>query len=252
MNAGRNGFEHKKPLNSCISKSVRIMAKAKKQKAVCLISGGIDSPVAAAIAAQRFDIVPLHLALYPFYCKGSFELFFEIAKKMKEKTGFKELIIFPHAEVLSKILKSGNKKFMCLLCRKSMFKAAEKICRAERAEAIVTGESLAQKASQTLQNMIATEYQMNYPILQPLLSFDKTEIEAKSKQFGLWGEHVGCCTATPDLPATHAKAETVEAMFNELGLQEIIDKNFEKVLRIKSFDKSNFHHLQEFIRKQGE
>ncbi len=228
------------------------MPKAKKQKAVCLVSGGIDSPVAAAIASKRFGIIPLHFVLYPFYCKGSFELFFDIAKKLKDKTGFKELIIYPHAEVLSKILKSGNRKYMCLLCRKSMFKAAEKICSAENAKAIVTGEALAQKASQTLPNMVATSYGLQYPILQPLLSFDKTEIEAKSKEFGLWGEHVGCCTATPDLPATHAKAETVEAMFNELGLQEIIDKNFEKALRIKSFDKSSFEYIQEFIRKQGE
>lgn len=229
---------------------VMIMPKAKKQKAVCMVSGGIDSPVAAAIAARHFEIIPLHFVLYPFYCKGSFELFFEIAKKLKEKTKFKKLIIYPHAEVLSTIMKSGNRKFMCVLCRKSMFKAAEKICEAENAKTIVTGEALAQKASQTLPNMAVTAHGIKYPVLQPLLSFDKTEIEAKSKELGLWGKHVGCCTATPDFPATHANLGMIEKIFNEFGLQQIIDKNFEKVSRIESLDKGGFNHLQEFIRNQ--
>ena len=222
----------------------------KKERVVCLISGGIDSPVATALAAKRYEIIPVHFSLYPFYCKGSFETMIAVLKYLKKKTKFKEFIIFPHAEILSAVLKSENRlarDYMCVLCRKSMFKAAEKICDSEGTAGIVTGESIAQKASQTLQNLAATSFGIKYPMVRPLLSMDKTEIIKLSKGLEMPEKHVGCCTATPEWPVTKAVSETAERIFSELGLQKIIDDNFKKMVRIKKFDKTAYEILQKVL-----
>lgn len=222
----------------------------KKEKVVCLISGGIDSPVATALAAKKYDIIPVHFSLYPFYCKGSFETMIAVLKYLKKKTKFREFIIYPHAEILSAVLGSKNRlarDYMCVMCRKSMFKAAEKICETEGAEGIVTGESLAQKASQTLQNMAATSFGIKYPMIRPLLSMDKTEIIKLSKGLEMPEKHVGCCTATPEWPVTKADATAAENLFAELGLQKIIDDNVKKIVRIKKFDKTGYEILQKML-----
>lgn len=222
----------------------------KKEKVACLISGGIDSPVATALAAKHYEIVPVHFSLYPFYCKGSFETMIAVLKYLKKKTKFKEFIIYPHAEILSAVLKSENRlarDYMCVMCRKAMFKAAEKICESEGAAGIVTGESLAQKASQTLQNMAATSSGIKYPMIRPLLGMDKTEIIKLSKGLDMPEKHVGCCTATPEWPVTKADAITVENLFSELGLQKIIDENFKKVVRIRKFEKTGYDYLKKTL-----
>ncbi len=223
--------------------------RAEKEKVVCLISGGIDSPVAAALAARKYEIIPVHFSLYPFYCRGSFETMIAVLKYLKKKTKFNEFIIYPHAEILSAALKGDRlaRDYMCVMCRKAMFKAAEKICESEGAAGIVTGESLAQKASQTLQNMEVTSSGIKYPMIRPLLSMDKTEIIKLSKGLEMPEKHVGCCTATPEWPVTKAIPETAERIFNELGLQEIIDKNFKKIVRIRKFDKSAYEILQKVL-----
>jgi len=206
----------------------------RREKLVCLVSGGIDSPVAAGIAAENFSIIPLHFSLYPFYCAGSFELMINVMKVLKKKTGFDELLIYPHAEVLSKILEAGKhaREYMCVLCRRSMFIAAEKVCKKEGAVGIVTGESLAQKASQTLKNMAVTGYGLKYPLLRPLLTMDKEEIKKISERMGMPEKHVGCCTATPKRPTTRAKPHRLDLLFNKLELQKIIDANFKRIVRI--------------------
>ncbi len=224
--------------------------EAKKEKVACLISGGIDSPVATALAAKHYEIIPVHFSLYPFYCKGSFETMIAVLKYLKKKTKFGEFIIYPHAEILSAVLKSENRiarDYMCVMCRKAMFKAAEKVCESEGAAGIVTGESIAQKASQTLQNMAATSAGIKYPMVRPLLGMDKTEIMKLSKGLEMPEKHAGCCTATPEWPVTKADARTAEKLFSELGLQKIIDENFKKVVRIKKFDKSAYEILQKVL-----
>ncbi len=219
------------------------------KKAVCLISGGIDSPLAAAMLSSKYEIIPLHFCHYPYYCKGSFEKMIKIMNHLKEKTKFKKLIIFPWAPILSKILKSDKdtRKYMCVLCRKAMLKTAEKIAKKEKACVIVTGESLAQKASQTLPNLIATSHGISIPILRPLIGLDKTEIEQISKEMELWFEkHVGFCNATPQKPTTKADKEKLNKFYKNLDMDKIIDKNLKKMLILKSPDSK---HLSLFLKK---
>ncbi|MFQ6020639.1 MAG: 7-cyano-7-deazaguanine synthase [Candidatus Aenigmatarchaeota archaeon] len=212
------------------------------KKAICLISAGIDSPVAATLMSKKYEIILLHFVLYPFYCKGSFNKMIEIMKHLKNKMKYKYLILFPWAEILSKISKAREKdiyrKYMCVLCRRAMFKTAEKIAKKEKIDFIITGESLAQKASQTLQNMIATTSGIKIPILQPLLGLDKIEIEKLSKKLSIWFEkHVGCCELNPDRPITKARPEILDKLYQELDLEKIINKNLKNIQKIKSLEK---------------
>lgn len=208
-----------------------------KEKAICLFSGGIDSPVALALMARKLEVIPLHFCLYPFTCESSFLLAIDILKNARSKANFEKAIIYPWAEVFNAILHSPEKRYRCLLCRKSMFKAAEIICERENAIAIITGESLGQKASQTTSNLFATSSGIKYPIFRPLLGLDKEEIRALAKKLGIYSEkHAGCCYASPKNPATHAEAKPIERIFSTLNIQEILERNLEAILEIKTFE----------------
>lgn len=210
-----------------------------KPKAIAMISGGIDSPVAAKMMMDKYDIIPVHFCLYPFYCKGSFEITISTLQKL----GFKKVIIFPFGPILSKIAKS-ERFYRCIMCRKSMFKAAEILAEKYGAEAIITGESLAQKASQTLKNMAATTYKIKIPIFQPLLALDKQEIINLSKEMGIYSDtHTGCCTITPEKPVTRAEIEEAEMIFDDLDLEKEISKQVKKII----YDKPNKNILKKII-----
>jgi len=204
------------------------------KKAIALISGGIDSPVAAKLMSEKYDVISLHAVLYPFYCKGSFDTTMGILKKL----GLKKNILFPFGPLLSKIAKR-EQLYRCVLCRKVMFKAAEKIAKLQGAEAIITGESLGQKASQTLKNMAATSHGIKIPILRPLLALDKLEIIKIAQKHDVYFEqHTGCCTITPDQPVTKADMKIVDALYKELELDKEIDKQIKKMVIVDKFDSS--------------
>lgn len=216
-----------------------------KNKVICLISGGIDSPVAATMMSKKFEIIPLHFSLYPYYCYGSVNRVIKIFKHLKTKLKFRKIIIFPWGEILAKISRCENKKYQCILCRKSMFKVAERIAKKEKAFAIVTGESLAQKASQTLQNLAVTSSEISVPILRPLLGFDKVEIEQMSKKLGIWSErHVGCCSVTPKYPVTRADLNIANNLYKELNLNKLIERQLKKAKELKSLDDSKKYFIK--------
>lgn len=208
----------------------------KSEKVLCLVSGGIDSPVACALTARRFNVLPLHFCLYPYTCEEAFLVAMRILRDLKAKTGFEKVIVYPWSRVLRQILSDRDKDYACLACRKGMFRVAEMICEQEGASGIATGESLGQKASQTLPNLGATTAGIKFPILRPLLGFDKIEIERLSKKLGIWHEvHAGCCYATPRHPRTRADSTTVDALLERLHIDDLISKEFGNILEVRNF-----------------
>jgi thiamine biosynthesis protein ThiI len=210
----------------------------KREKVVCLFSGGIDSPAACALVAKYFEIIPLHLCTYPYTSKEMLELTVDSLKKVRGLTKFEKAVICPWAEVMDTIVGGLDRKgYTCLLCKRSMFKTAELLCEAERADGIVTGESLGQKASQTLSNMTAISSGIKFPILRPLLGLDKIEIEKISKEFGVWqARHAGGCRAVPKHPHTISNADELNELFNQLKLDELIRNSLRKAVKIRTFE----------------
>jgi thiamine biosynthesis protein ThiI len=208
-----------------------------REKVVCLFSGGIDSPVACVLAAKRFEVIPLHLWTYPYTGREMLELTIDSLKKVMKVTKFEKAVIYPWAEIMGAIVeKLDRKEFTCLVCKKSMLKAAELVCEMEGAGGVVTGESLGQKASQTLSNMTAISRGIKFPILRPLLGLDKLEIEKISKEFGIWQvRHAGGCKAVPNRPRTRSNAVEIDELFDQLKLAELIRKNLRRVKEIRTF-----------------
>ncbi len=222
-------------------------------KVICLVSGGIDSPVACALAAEKYKVVPVHYCLFPFTSEESFFRAMDAIKDLHKVTDFEKLVIFPWGGVLRNILENCRRpSYMCVLCRYGMFRAAERICETEGAHAIVTGESLGQKATQTLQNLIVTSGGVKVPIVRPLLSLDKTDTEKISKELGIWHpQHAGCCYATPKGPVVKADPKKVERLFRSLQLSKAIEEGFGKILETKTPDEDFSGYLFELAGEFG-
>jgi len=221
----------------------------KKERVVCLVSGGIDSPVSCALAADKFDVVPLHFCLYPYTCEETFHVAMGTLKDLKDVVKFEKVVIYPWARVLDRIQKNQEHiAYACLACRKSMFRVADIVCEREGATGIVTGEALGQKASQTLLNLGATTSGIKYPILRPLLGVDKMEIEQLSKDLGTWHEvHAGCCYATPKHPKTRTTPEVLDGLIENMGIHDTILAGFEKVLEVHTFEENFEEYLTSLV-----
>jgi thiamine biosynthesis protein ThiI len=220
-----------------------------KEKVVCLVSGGIDSPVACALVAREFEVLPLHFCLYPYTCEETFLTAMKILGDLKRKIAFEKVIVYPWSRILRTILSNREHKgYTCLACRKSMFRVAEIVCEREGASGIVTGESIGQKASQTLPNLTATSQGVRFPILRPLLGFDKLEIERLSKELGIWHEvHTGCCYATPRYPKTRANPNVLNELLDKIHIGKLISKEFKNVLEVRTFEEDFGAYLETLV-----
>lgn len=174
-----------------------------------LISGGIDSPVAAyLLARQGFELVAINMDNRPFTDDNQFEKAPALIKKLSEVTGQDiKLWVAPHGANQVQFARNADRHMQCVLCRRMMWSVAADIARNEGCTYIATGESLGQVASQTLPNIESENAAPGLPMLRPLIGFDKSEIEAIAKQIGTYSISTGpgvCCTIVPDKPVTNA------------------------------------------------
>ena len=138
-------------------------------KAVCLLSGGIDSPVAAKLAIDKnVEVIFLHAELSDKKAKIN-ELASVLCKEPK-------IFYYEHSSFLKRAKERCNNRYLCILCKRHMYKEAEKLAIKEKADFIITGESIGQVASQTLKNIKALSYGITVPILRPLIGLNKQEI----------------------------------------------------------------------------
>jgi thiamine biosynthesis protein ThiI len=194
-------------------------------KAVSLVSGGIDSPVATWMIMKRgVDPVCLYLDSSEIFGEGAKRRALNTIKKLAEwKNDAIKTYIVPYNEVLGKIRESG--KLTCVLCKRSMLKIGEKIAEMEGAKALVTGENLGQVASQTMDNIYAIDRAATIPVFRPLLALDKNEIIEIAKNIGTYLpsiETVTCCWGPPKYPETRANLERVIEAEKEIGIDKLI------------------------------
>ncbi len=186
-----------------------------QNKLVTLISGGIDSPVAAWKVMKRgCEIIPVYFDLEKYGGVDHIERAFETVRKLSKYAPNKDLRIrkIPAGEAIE-LLQKETEKTRMISYRRFMFKAAKKIAEKEHASGIVTGESIGQKSSQTIQNLSITSKTINIPIYRPLLSMDKQEIIDKAKSIGTFQDstiNTGCHKIAPNKPTTKATLKDVK------------------------------------------
>ena len=177
-------------------------------KGLLLLSAGIDSPVAGYLMQKKAEVIAIHFDNQPLINK----LTLEKVKKLVKKLNIKKLIIIPHGKNQIEIIKNCERKYQCVLCRRIMFKIAEKIAKQENCDFLITGENLGQVASQTLENMYVTEQAIQMKILRPILCNDKQETINIAKKIGTYDISIEagmCCTAVPKNPVTKAHLNKV-------------------------------------------
>ncbi len=198
-------------------------------KVLVMLSGGIDSPVAAWQMIKRgAKAVFIHFYSYPYTDKASLEKVMELTSILAESNYRSMVYLVPFAELQQTIVTETPAPFRVLLYRRMMTRIAQRVATLVDAEAIVTGESLAQVASQTLTNLRAIEAIAEMPILRPLIGYDKVEIIAKAEQIGTFEvstlPHQDCCSLfVPKHPATRASLEDLDRAEKGLDISALVE-----------------------------
>ena len=207
-------------------------------KVVCLISSGIDSPVAAYLMMKRgCEVIALHCNNDPFSgpkVTENFNLLIDRLDEYANGSAIKRRVI-DYGEYLTVAKQKAPEKMTCVLCKSGMYRIAEKLAQKLGADAIVDGSSIGQVASQTLQNILATRYGVDIPILSPLIGLDKeeiTEIAIKIGTFEISKLDDGGCSAVPRYPMTHAVLEDVKQACKDMDQESEIQKAFDNIRKL--------------------
>lgn len=204
-------------------------------KAVSLISGGIDSPLASFLAQKRgIEIIFVHFHAYPFASKASLEKVKKIIKILNKYQFRSKLYLVPFAEIQKEILLKTKSSLRVLFYRRFMFKISEMIAEKEKAKVLITGENIGQVASQTLENIGVIEEAIDLPVLRPLICYDKEEIINKAKEIGTFEisilPHQDCCARfLPQNPETKANLKEIKAEEEKLNSKKIIKDAISKM-----------------------
>jgi thiamine biosynthesis protein ThiI len=199
-------------------------------RVACLLSGGIDSPVAAYRLMRRgCAVLFIHFHSYPILSRASQEKVREIAALLTTHQLRSRLVLVAFGELQQKVLLSVPAPLRVVIYRRLMLRIAEKLARRWRARALVTGEVIGQVASQTLENMTTIAEATTMEVLRPLVGMDKDEITAEARLIGTLPISIipdqDCCQLfTPRHPATRARRDEVELAERALPIAEMVDE----------------------------
>jgi tRNA uracil 4-sulfurtransferase len=197
-------------------------------RVACLLSGGIDSPVAAFRMMRRGCSVQfIHFHSYPILSRASQEKVREISGLLTRHQLRSRLSLVPFGELQQQVLLAVKPELRVVVYRRLMVRIAEEIAQGGRARALVTGEVLGQVASQTLENMTLIGAAARLPILRPLVGMDKDEITTEAQRIGTYPVSIipdqDCCTLfTPKHPATRASKTEIEQAEAALPIDEMV------------------------------
>lgn len=184
-------------------------------KAVLLLSGGIDSPVAGWMIAKRgVELTAVHYHSFPYTSERSKEKVIDLCRILSQYCGEIKLHVVPFTRIQQELYQKCPHNMLTILMRRFMMKIAEVVAHKEDAKALVTGESLGQVASQTMESLCATNDAVSMPVFRPLIGMDKIEIMDLAKRIGTYETSIlpyeDCCTIfVPKHPTTRPKLEKV-------------------------------------------
>lgn len=191
-------------------------------KGLLLLSGGIDSPVAGHLISRRgLEVLAVHFSLEPITDDTAAVK----SRKLAERLGLSRLFVVTVGPAFAEIAERCDKKLYFVLSKRLMVRIAEAIARREGCDFLVTGESLGQVSSQTLQNLRAIDAAASMVVLRPLVGFDKEETVRIAREIGTYGISEGpeiCDLLGPAHPATRAAVDRVLAEEARLDLDRLV------------------------------
>ena len=209
--------------------------------AMLMLSGGIDSPVAGYLMAKRgLSLSCAHFASPPYTSERAKMKVLTLARELTPYTGNLNVYVVPYTDVQTELRDRAPADLFTVLMRRSMLRITEKLAQKEGAKAIVTGESLAQVASQTLMALGCTDAAQMLPVLRPCIGMDKTEITEIARKIGTFETSIqpyeDCCTIfTPPHPKTKPELEEIlraEAQVERLAELEHIAAEQAECVRV--------------------
>ena len=202
-------------------------------RATLLLSGGIDSPVAGYMIAKRgVTVSAVHFHSFPYTSDRAKEKVLSLARLLSESLCGIRVHVVPFTRIQMEIHEKCPEDYTTLIMRRYMMRIAERIARKERAQALITGESIGQVASQTMESLNSTNAVVSMPVFRPLIGFDKQEIIDIARRIGTFETsslpYEDCCTVfTPKHPATKPRMEIIlegESLLDSDALiQEALD-----------------------------
>lgn len=195
-----------------------------------LISGGIDSPVAAWTMAKRgLRLNAIHFASPPYTSPRAEQKVKTLLSKVARYSGTINLAIVPFTEIQDEIAKNCPEEYFTLIMRRMMMRISEQIAKNSGSMALITGESLGQVASQTLPALVTTDFVTTMPVLRPLIGMDKEEIITISRNIDTFETSIlpfeDCCTVfTPKHPKTRPTLESCQIAESNLDINALIQK----------------------------
>lgn len=206
-------------------------------KLVCLISDGIDSPVAAYVMAKRgAEVILLHMDNGKYADTKSLEKVKMLAERLREITGLTFPLYDLNHEVNQSLIKENcDANYQCVMCKRTMQHVAREFAKRNGCSGIIMGDSLGQVASQTLRNIRAEGQDLNFPIVRPLIGMDKVEIMDIARKIGTYDISIiqaGPCGAVPDKPITEARPDKVKDLQSKLDFEKMIDDCVNSAFRL--------------------
>ena len=198
--------------------------------AMLLVSGGIDSPVAGYMVAKRgVRLSAVHFYSYPYTSEKARDKVVALTRIVAGFAGEIELYLVPFTEIQLAIYENCPKSETTILMRRLMMKIAERFALSAGAQALITGESIGQVASQTIESLTVTEDAVTLPVFRPLIGFDKEEIIDRAKQIGSFETSIlpyeDCCTVfVPQHPVTKPKVETLRQSEALVDFAPLVEK----------------------------
>lgn len=214
------------------------MPSGSNGRAMLLLSGGIDSPVAGYMIGKRgVYMEAVHFFSYPYTSDRAKDKVLKLANIIASYTGSLKVHIVPFTEIQLEIRDKCPEEHLTLVMRRFMMAIAEKIAIKRSCQALITGESIGQVASQTMSALAVTDDAVSMPVFRPLIGMDKEEIVEISRRIGTFETSIlpyeDCCTVfTPRHPTTKPKIEMIVRSQEKLDIQRLIDEAVEGTVTV--------------------
>ena len=216
------------------NKGCRGLPVGSSGRGLLLLSGGLDSPVAGYRMLRRgMRLECCYFHSYPYTSEEAQKKVEDLAQSLADYGIYTYLNIIPFTDVQMRIKEKAPEAWATLMLRVCMMKVANMVCERVGSDCIITGESLGQVASQTIENMAVTEHFAEYPLLRPLVGLDKEEIIKTAVEIGTYDTSIlpyeDCCVLfSPRHPVLRGRIEDAEKIYTEMEIDGLIKEAYEK------------------------